>query len=158
MASLEQAAREIKGIARDIRTMDRRADNLEPVWRKAGSRIARETRRQFATRGAYHGTKWKPLKMKTMKEKLRLGLGRAPLVRSGALKSSFTSRPMGIELYGPHQATFGSNLQTAVWQQEGTFRNGKRAIPPRLILRVSRELRGDIRKMVVDYVTRNKRI
>lgn len=149
-------AQQMKQIARTIRTMDRRADDLTSVWRKVGSRIARGNSRQFSTKGAYYGTPWKPLAASTQAQKLRQGWPRAPLVRTRAMKLSFTGRPMGIEIYRAHSATFGSDLKRSVWQQEGTRRNGKRHIPPRVMMKVSRELRSDIHKFVVEYITRNK--
>ena len=151
------AVRELAKIAKELRSMDRRVDNLIPIWPRVGNMLARNSRRQFSTRGAFLGKPWKPLKAKTMEEKARHGFGRQPLVRSGGLKASFTGRPMGIEHYTPKSAKFGSDLNVAGWQQGGTFRNGKRAIPPRVILHMRREDYKELRRMIVDYVAKGKR-
>lgn len=154
MASLTVAAGEMKDIARRIRRLDKNALSLETVWRRAGSRIARDNRRQFATKGAFQGTPWKPLAASTLRSKMRAGGRRGMLRKTDALFKSFTGRPMGIELYGPREAHFGSPLMTAIWQQNGTHRNGKRHIPPRPIQKLNAATRKEIVDMVVKHVLR----
>jgi hypothetical protein len=146
----------MRKVARELKKMDARADNLLPVWRKMGSGIARDNRRAFATRGTSVGAKWKPLAKSTVKQKAAMGFPRASLRRSGDLYRSFTGRPMGIEIYEAHAAHYGSPLMTAVWQQRGTFRNGKRHIPPRLIQKLSDERRAEYRQLIVRYVVFGK--
>jgi phage gpG-like protein len=150
MSSLIVAAAEMKKVARQIRTLDNNV-NLATVWRRAGSRIARDNRRQFATKGAFQGTPWKPLAASTLRQKLRSGAKRQMLRRSDALFKSFTGRPMGIEDIRGHEAHFGSPLMTAIWQQNGTYMNGKRHIPPRPI----QKLHPDTRKEIVDMVRKH---
>lgn len=154
--NFQRKSLQLQGITRSIRTMDRRADDLTPVWRKAGSMIARNNSRNFATRGRHYGRAWKPLAASTMAEKLRKGWPKSPLVRTAALKLSFIGRPMGVEVYRRHSATFGSDLQRSVWQQKGTYRHGKRHIPPRVMMRMTRSMRGEIHKMVVEYVVKGQ--
>lgn len=154
MASLTVAAAEMKRVARELRKLDRNSLNLTTVWRRAGSRIARDNRRQFATKGSFQGTPWKPLAASTLKQKLRSGGRKAPLRKTDALFRSFTGRPMGIEQIGPHDAHFGSPLQTAVWQQNGTHRNGKRHIPPRPIQKLNPATKQEIIDMVLKHVLR----
>lgn len=147
---------QLRRVARTIRTMDRRADNMIPVWRQIGSYIARNNRKQFTTRGRHYGTPWKPLSPRTLADKLRRGYGRAPLVRTGDLKRDFVGRPMGVEVYTPKKATYGSNKQLAVWQQYGTRRNGKRHIPPRVIMRITKDLRAEIHRRIQAHVMKGK--
>lgn len=154
MASPIIAAGEMQKVARALKKLDRNSTDLTTVWRRAGSRIARDNRRQYATKGAFHGTPWKPLAKATLRTKLRTGAPRGMLKRTGALFRSFTGRPMGTEIYGPHEAHYGSPLQTAVWQQFGTFMNGKRHIPPRLIQKLNPATRQEIIRMVVTHVMR----
>jgi phage gpG-like protein len=154
MASLTVAAAEMREVARDIRRLDKNSLNMATVWRRAGSRIARDNRRQFATRGAFQGTPWKPLAASTLRQKLRGGGRRQMLRKTDALFRSFTGRPMDIEQIFAKEAHFGSSLQTAVWQQNGTFMNGKRHIPPRPILKLNDDTRREIIKMVVKQVMR----
>lgn len=148
------AAAEMKKIARAIRKLDKNSTDVSTVWRRAGSRIARDNRRQFATKGAFQGTPWKPLAASTIRQKIKGGHPRGMLKRSGALFKSFTGRPMGIEIITPHEAHFGSPLQTAIWQQNGTFRNGKRHIPPRLIQKLNPATKKEIVDMVIKQVLR----
>lgn len=150
MVSMTVAAAEMRKVARAIKRMDRNADNLTTVWRRAGSRIARDNRRQYATKGAFQGTPWKPLAKSTLRRKKRKTI----LRETGALHRSFTGRPMGIEIYGPTEAHFGSPLQTAIWQQGGTFMNGRRHIPPRVIQKLNPATRKEIIQMVVKHVLR----
>ena len=77
--------------------------------------------------------------------------------RTDALFRSFTGRPMGIEIITPEEAHFGSPLQTAVWQQNGTFRHGKRHIPPRPIQKLNPATRQEIIDMVLKHVMRGVR-
>jgi hypothetical protein len=154
MVSMTVGAAEMQKVARRIRKLDKNSLDLTTVWRRAGSRIARDNRRQFATKGAFQGTPWKPLARSTLRGKLRSGGRRQMLRKTDALFRSFTGRPMGIEIYGPHEAHYGSPLQTAVWQQNGTFMNGKRHIPPRPIQKLNATTRREIIDMVVTHVMR----
>lgn len=150
----EEAAREMKKVARNLRKLDKNAGDMTSVWRQAGSRIARDNRRQFATKGSFQGTPWKPLAKSTLRQKLRHGYKRQMLRRTDEMFRSFTGRPMGIELYGPREAHFGSGLQKAVWQQNGTHMHGKQHIPPRLIQKLNGATKHDIIVLVVKKVMR----
>ena len=151
-------AKEMKRIARELAKLDSGAKNMVPVWRRIGSWIARDNRRQFATKGSFQGTPWKPLAKSTLQQKLRSGGRRQPLRKTDKLFRSFTGRPMGIELYGPTEAHYGSPLQTAVWQQRGTFMHGKRHIPPRPIQKLNSSTRRDAIEAVVKHIMRGVRI
>lgn len=144
----------MRRVARELRRLDKNVGDLTTVWRRAGSRIARDNRRQFATKGAFQGTPWKPLAASTLRQKIAKGYKRQMLRRSDALFKSFTGRPMGIETYGPREAHFGSPLMTAIWQQHGTHRNGKRHIPPRPIQKLNPATRKEIIDMVIKHVMR----
>lgn len=154
MVSISVGAAEMRQVARDLKRLDKATLDLSTVWRRAGSRIARDNRRQYATKGAYQGTPWKPLAASTLKSKLRSGAPRGMLKRSGALFRSYTGRPMGIEIINRHDAHFGSPLQVARWQEEGTFMHGKRHIPPRPIQKLHPATRREIIQMVTRHVLR----
>lgn len=130
--------------------------NLTPAFRKVGNLIARDNRRAMATRGASIGSPWKPLAESTHRDKARHGWSRSPLVRTGDMRRSFIGRPMNIEVYSPRSARYGTALRTAVWQQFGTRRHGRRHIPPRTIMKVTRHQLADFRKMVAEYVVKGK--
>jgi len=134
--------------AKALRKLKRRLDNAQldmlKVGPKVGNVVARHIRRQFATKGAHFGTPWKPLKPATIKEKVSKGFPRAPLVRTGGMKIGVTKTPLDIEWFTNTSGHFGTDRQTAIWQHGGTKRNGKRVIPPRPILRVTREIEDDV--------------
>jgi hypothetical protein len=154
--SNEKAVRQLEGIARSFRAMAVRDENVAIIWPRVGNLIARSNREQFATRGAFYGTPWKPLSPRTIADKLKHGYGRQMLVRSGALKLEFTGRPMALEVYSSRSARFGSRSKLSVWQQRGTHHNGRRHIPPRTIQKINREMANKIRQMTVAYVVKGK--
>jgi phage gpG-like protein len=135
-----------------IRKMGDRAQDVTPVWPRVGSYLAREVRRQFSTKGKHFGTPWKPLARSTRKQKSKLGYPRNPLLRSGALRRSLIGRPMAVEIYRRTNATFGSDLPTADWQQHGTRRRGRRHIPPRVMLKVTPQQSREVAKMMKKYI------
>lgn len=139
-------------VARHLRGVGNRAQNVLPVWPKVGNYLSSRVQRQFLSNGAQFNTPWKPLKPEYRLWKMRNGFGNKTLIMSGEMKRSFTGRPMDIELYSPQSATFGSSNQKAVWQHYGTRRNGKRVIPPRKILVLTREVRADIKDIVGRYI------
>lgn len=131
-----------------------RCENVSPVWNRVGNIISSRVNRQFMTQGAYFGTPWKRLTPAYAKRK---GGGKI-LVLTGDLKSSFTSRPMSVEIHGKNSAEFGSNRNTAVWHHYGTFKDGKRVNPPRKILVVTRELRSATADVVARWIRSGKAI
>lgn len=137
---------------RQLRAMQRRAHDPLPAWRKVGRYMAREIAKQFRTRGARFSTPWRPLAPSTIAEKRRLGYPRTPLVRTGALKREFTGRPLDIERYMGNVAFFGSNNPIAAYQHFGTRRNGRRHIPARPILKVTPDMRREVRQIFQDYI------
>lgn len=154
----EVAARKLDQLAKDIRAMDVRVDVIPPaVGPQIGAMLSRNVRRQFSTKGVYQGTPWKPLKPSTIADKTRKGFPAPnPLVRTTRLKMSLVGRPMGIEKYTRKTMRFGSPLRRAKWQQEGTFRNGRRHIPPRVMLKIGRAERAEMVRIVKKWVVRGK--
>jgi phage gpG-like protein len=148
-----QAALKFRATARQLRKYADRSEDVSAIWPKVGNVVARSVRRVFGTRGRSINEPWKPLAVSTRKQRLALGYGnRNPLVRSGELKSSFTSRPMSVERYKKDSATFGSNLELAVWQQYGTIVHGKRRIPPRTLLKLVASDREKIKNYVIKHI------
>ena len=136
-----------------VTTMEKRIKNMNPMWAKVGSYLAQVNKRQFATEGAYLGKPWKPLKPEYRQWKVKNGYGgRKTLVQTGDMRASFVSRPMMIEVYGNHSASFGSGHRLAPFQQYATHRNGKRAIPPRPIIVANKKVARDIAQIVAEYV------
>ena len=137
---------------RHIRNIERRVKNPTPMWRKVGSYWSSAVRRNFATEGAYMGHPWRPLKPDYAIWKVRHGYGGKILVQSGAMRASFTSRPMSVERYNGQSAVFGSSDQKAIWHHYGTHRGGKQVNPPRPIMVVNAKTRGDVRQIMKAYV------
>ena len=135
-----------------LRAMAMRARSPEKAWPKVGSYLSAVNRRQFATNGGYLGTPWKPLKPDYLLWKVREGYSSHTLIQTGAMRLSFTSRPMAIEVYSGNKARFGSDHPLAAFHQRGTHRNGKRAVPARPIMRVTPKVRKDVKDIIADYI------
>lgn len=144
--------RGFRDVQRQLKQLGQNARDLTPVWPLVGNYLARANRETFATRGSRLGRPWKPLAPSTQRDKLRGGWPRAPLVRTGALKFSLVGRPMAIERYRRQSASFGSDRNTAVWQDRGTHRNGKRHIPPRKLVGLTRDDKSNIFKLVKRHI------
>lgn len=154
--SMTVSTGDLRKIKMRIKAMSKRVQNPEPAWRKMGSYFAAANRRQFSTHGMYYGTPWKPLKPDYLQWKIKNGYSRRTLVKTGSMRVSFTSRPMAIERYYKDSAVFGSNHEIAPFQHYGTFRNGKRAIPPRPIMVKTRKVVRDVKQIMQDYITGSK--
>lgn len=139
-----------------VRGLIRRTEDLRPVWPKVGAYMSRTASRQFSTKGAHLGTPWKPLNPEYRQWKVRNGYNRNILIMTGDMKSTFVGRPMGIEKYERDRAEFGSDSQLAIWHQKGTRRNGKRHIPARPILKVTTDVRRDVKEIIEDYITKGR--
>lgn len=148
--------RQLQGVARRIRAIGVRSEDMGRAGRKMAEIVAKSNRRQFSTKGAYYGTPWKPLKPRTLMEKMAQGFPADPLVRTGAMKREFTSLPMGVQEITRTSVRLGGKSKISRYQQYGTHRNGKRAIPPRVIQRVSRQMNADILKAVNEYLMKGK--
>lgn len=143
-------------VSNRIKDLSKRSRDVSPVWPKVGSYLSHANRKQFTSRGAYYDTPWKPLKPEYRRWKLRSGYGRRTLVLTGAMKASFTTRPMSIERYYKKSAVFGSTSELAIFHQYGTRRNGKPAIPARPIMKTTPKVRKTINSMIEYYVVHGK--
>lgn len=140
----------VTGVGALSRELRRRQANLEapnPAWSEVSRHIAREVRKQFTTRGAHFGTPWAPLAPATIAAKIRGGWPRQPLVRTGKLKRDFTSSPLDIEDFRGNVAVFGASSDVAGYQHYGT-----RTIPARVILKVTPQLRQEIRNILERHI------
>lgn len=134
-----------KSAFRRVKNQVKKADiDMLRLGIKVGNVVQRHIRKQFATKGAWMGTPWKPLAKSTIKQKRELGFGNRILVRTGDMKAGLTKSPMNIEWYTNTTGVYGSAEQRAIWQHFGTRRNGRRHIPPRTLLKVTPLLKADI--------------
>lgn len=127
-------------------------NNTTPMWSNVGSYLSASVKRQFATEGAYYGRPWKPLKPRYAAWKATRGYSGKILVQTGAMRASFVSRPMGIEVYSGKSAIFGSADQKAIWHQFGTHRNGKRVNPPRPMFVITAKVRQDVLTIMKEHI------
>lgn len=144
-------------VKRRLGTFERRADNIRAVWPRVGRYMSSVTRRQFTTAGTFLKTPWKPLKPEYKLWKVRNGYSRAILIKTGEMRSSFTSRPMDIEEYHSDHAIFGSSNPLAVYHQYGTRRNGRKILPARKILVTNKMVRSEIRDIIAKYIIDGRR-
>lgn len=135
-----------------VAAIKRRAAHPEPtLWRSIGAYLARVNARQFVTEGAYSGQKWRPLKPEYAKWKITHGYGRKILVRTGALRTSYTSRPMAIERYsssgGQFAWQYGSDIRYAKYHHYGT-----RYMPARKVIVKTEKMESDLAAIVREYL------
>ncbi len=147
---------DLKAVKFRMKVISKRVQNPTPAWRKVGSYLAAANRKQFATEGAYYGKPWRPLKPDYLQWKIKSGYSRKTLVRTGAMRASFVSRPMDIEQYRGKTAVFGSDHPLAKFHHYGTQRNGKRVNPPRPIMVKTRKTVSDVTSIVQNYIVGNK--
>jgi len=140
-----------KDTAMHIRQIGDRARDLRPIWPGVGDDVRHAMVRQFATEGAYLGKPWKPTSPGYVQWKVRHGLDPQLLVATGRLLRSLTSRPMGVERYNAHSATFGSDVPYARFHQHGTRYMPAR--PPIPTTRRMSPLTRAIRDRIADYLT-----
>lgn len=146
--TLKASKKELKGLIRRVQRTDR-------MWRRVGSYLSMVNRKQFSTEGSYHGKPWRPLKPDYLQWKIKNGYSRKTLVQTGAMKASFTSRPMSIEKYYGKTAVFGSDNELAAYHQYGTRKDGKQINPPRPIMVSTRRVKRGIKNIVEDYLSGN---
>lgn len=142
-----------QGVSRRMRLIEKKVQNPPPtLWVRVGAIVSKNINRQFVTEGSWFGTPWLPLKPRYRLWKMAHGYSRKTLVASGEMRSSFTSRPMSIEIYSGKEARFGSRNQKAIWHHNGTHRHGKRINPPRKIMGNNPEMQREIADVVRTYV------
>lgn len=145
-----------KTAALRLRNLSHRAKDVRPVWARFGLYLSRQVARQFASRGTWLGTPWRPLTPEYRLQKRRKGFGSRILVASGELKGSFTGRPMKVERYGVSSAVYGSDLDTAVWHQHGTHHKGKQVNPPRPMLVPNPKMTKFLKRLLKQHLTNTK--
>ena len=124
-------------LARRLARMAAHTQDVRPVWREAARTFAREQRRTFAS------GRWAPLSPPYARWKARAFPGASILVRTGGLRRSLTSRPLGVEDIRPQEMTIGSNVAHGRFHQQGTA-----TMPARPLIRVrSISLRSWVRRL-----------
>lgn len=141
-------------LRRVIRRVDGLGGAFAPIGPKVGNIIARHNRKQFSTKGAWFGDPWRPLAPSTIIQKRRRGFRAAPLVRTGAMKAGVTRAPMSKWIFTSTTGIYGTVERVARWQHFGTFRKGRRHIPPRHIVGSNATMHREIVQVIRNHVTR----
>lgn len=105
----------ITGVRQADARLGRVADavsDARPAWDELADRFA-------AANAAGWGRGWAPLARPT---------GRPPLVATGTLRASLTSRPLGVERITKQSMTIGTNVLSAHFHAAGTSRMPRRPI------------------------------
>lgn len=91
-----------------------------PVYEQAANWFRDQERRIFKTEGKEYPPRWAALSPLYAARKMEM-VGRKPILEfSGDLKRSLTQRPFGIEVITNRAATFGTDVDYAVYHQRGT--------------------------------------
>jgi hypothetical protein len=106
MAGLDVDAVGVDHAAHTILSLGKRARNAEPAWSGIEDLLFRDRRQQFAS-----GRGWEPLHESTLRIKRAAGQPTKPLVASGALMRSLTSRAAGHKsVRSRDQLLFGTQI------------------------------------------------
>lgn len=112
----------------ELRRMALRAKDVSPAWDALLTWFSEQNMEQFLTRGARYNSDWPPLAARTVDEKLRKGFPLDPLIRTGRLAVSLTSRPLGHERITAHEVSGGTDVEYAIFHQRGTSRMPQRRL------------------------------
>lgn len=94
--------------------------NLTPAFEGMAAEFARIEGEQFRTEGAAGGEKWKALSPWYAWYKEQAFPGKPILQRTGALVTSLTKLPLGIQQIGYREAAFGTDVPYGIYHQTGT--------------------------------------
>lgn len=97
------------------------ASDCAPAFNEMADDLANLEERRFAS----EGPGWAPLSPAYAARKRPQG---PILTRTGRLRRSLTSRPLGVEDIGRHEATFGSGVEYGVYHQRGTSKMPQRTV------------------------------
>lgn len=100
--------------------------DLEPLWELVKPVAASVEEEQWDTQG--QGA-WPPLADSTIAEKERGGWPSDPLIRTGDLKASLTDPGRAADS-GPRHLIYGTDVEYALFHQEGTSRMPQRQVIP----------------------------
>lgn len=138
-----------KQVIKLLRDLKGKVKDMAPVWVQIGDIVSDEMTQAFDSQGvSANGVPWAPLSPPYLRWKLRHGFDPRVLHQTGAMRNSFTSRPMSIEKYARHQATFGSDDPKAAFHQFGTSK-----MPQRRILNVTPEFSARVNDRLRNYLT-----
>ena len=120
--------REWDRVRKKLRDMADRAKDVSPAWHALLTWFGEQNLEQFLNRGARYHTAWPPLAVSTREGKLRQNHPLDPLIRTGDLAQSLTSRPLSVEHVTPHEMAGGTDIRYAGFHQRGTDRMPQRKL------------------------------
>ena len=123
-----------------IDEINKRVNDLTIPFKKAINVMLRSIDQNFTNSGRPYP--WRPLKLSTLKWKLKHGYSLRPLIRTGALRRSIVGEAQ------PKKLTIGTAVGYAPYHQRGTG-----SIPQRKFLLFQDKDIKNISKLVSDYVT-----
>lgn len=109
-----------RGFATQLDRWTGNLKNMRPAYEAVADYQANEWAKQFRTGGAYYGTRWPALSPAYARWKAANFPGKPILVRTGRLRDSLTSRPLGIEEFSSKGVRLGSDVEYAQFHQRGT--------------------------------------
>lgn len=124
-----------------------RVDDVTPAWPSVADVFAEQEESTFASQGASAGQPWAPLSAPYAAWKATVRPGRPTLVFDGDLRDSLTNRPLGVEEFGPTEATFGTDDHTAVHHQYGT-----RNMPARPMVHATDILAQETARLLGEFI------
>jgi hypothetical protein len=117
---IEHRGEEFDAAKRKLRAIAMRARDVSPAWQALLTWFSEQEFEQFISRGHRFGSGWAPLAESTLADKFKRGFPLDPLIRTGALAQSLTSRPLGVEHITPHEVIGGTDVDYAIFHQRGT--------------------------------------
>lgn len=123
-------------LKRRLRELDRKAENMKPMFRDFDRDVGSFFRRRFKTAGRHGGRPWKPLALATRKARQRAGVSGnkggvgKPLWATGQLKESLEEvGPRSIRSIRSDGYVRGTRVPYAFFHQEGKGVPERKIIP-----------------------------
>jgi len=106
-------------VARHLRGLGRRADDLRPAWPAVAVQAAAGYKRSFRAQGPG----WAPLKPSTVRGRIAEGLPAGPILRrTDTFYRSATDPTRLVLLEGPHSLEIAVDDEVAEYHRDGTSR------------------------------------
>ncbi len=113
---------------RTLERIDARAVDAAPAFDKMGNSLLLAEQRQFKSAGGYGSGGWAPLSEPYATRKRRQVGNKPILVYTGTLRQGLTHRPFPIDVVEAGFAVFGTDLDYALYLQNGTPRMPARPV------------------------------
>lgn len=112
--------RAFRALVERVAEMRKRAQDVSPAWDALLTWFSEQNFEQWLGRGARYRKPWAPLAESTLQDKFARGYPLDPLIRTGELARSLTSRPLSREHITPREVSAGTDVSYAKYHQFGT--------------------------------------